>query len=76
MALIAPAIFNPDKLVVVSIFLAVFNIILICGCRNYEIAFAVLDSASEFFLATKRIGFVQLFYFILQTILIAVFTIT
>jgi hypothetical protein len=75
-ALISPAIFNPDALFGVSIFIAMFNIILICSCRNFEIAFAILDSASEFFLATKRIGFVQLFYFILQTILIAVFTIT
>jgi hypothetical protein len=35
MALISPAIFNPDALFGVSIFIAMFNIILICSCRNF-----------------------------------------
>lgn len=49
---------------VFALFFLIFNCMLCCYRRQFAIALAVIDSAADFLVATKRIAFVPLCYFV------------
>lgn len=45
-----------------------FNVCLWCYWPELKMAIAVIDATAEFFVATKRINFVSIMYFVLMSI--------
>ena len=56
----------------IAISFLIFNLMLWCYWSKLQIAIAVIDSTADFMVATKRISFVTIFYFIWSFILLVI----